>query len=55
MQKFRSFCELRNFPPPKISDNKVEVSQATAQTIGSETPSTIVNVRLLLIPAFIIV
>ena len=55
MQKFRSFCELRNFPPPKISDNKVEVSQATAQTIGSETPSTIVNVRLLLIPALIIV
>ena len=55
MQKFRSFCELRNFPPPIISDNKVEVSQATAQTIGSETPSTIVNVRLLLIPAFIIV
>ena len=55
MQKFRSFCELQNFPPPKISDNKVEVSQATAQTIGSETPSTIVNVRLLLIPALIIV
>ena len=25
MQKFRGFCELRNFLPSKISDNKVNV------------------------------